>query len=125
MQEQALLFAAIGGVVILWYLRGWLANRGIGQYTRKDVEEKNDVTLLDVRTPAERKAGSIRGSVHIPLDQLARRAGELKKYAQTEIVCFCQTGSRSGAAARTLKKAGYKTGNLKGGIAQWNFDGLA
>ncbi len=75
--------------------------------------------LLDVRTKAERSRDSIPGSVHIPLQELGSRSGELTKYRDTLIVCYCASGNRSLAAAVMLKKLGYSTANLAGGISNW------
>ena len=79
--------------------------------------------LLDVRTPAERSRESIPGSVHIPLHQLSPRAGELEKYRDRQIVCYCASGNRSLSAAASLKKRGFNAANLVGGISNWKFAG--
>jgi rhodanese-related sulfurtransferase len=49
---------------------------------------------------------------------------ELEKYRSREIICYCASGSRSVNAALKLKKAGFKAGNLRGGIGKWNFSNL-
>lgn len=77
--------------------------------------------LLDVRTKSERSAQHIAGSIHIPLQELAIRIEELKKFAGREIICYCQSGSRSMSAAALLQKKGLDAANLRGGIAEWNF----
>jgi rhodanese-related sulfurtransferase len=77
--------------------------------------------LLDVRTASEVRTGSIKGAVHIPAQELARRGDELKKYADKEIICYCQTGRRSLLAAARLKQQGFHASHLEGGIAEWNF----
>ena len=79
------------------------------------------MVLLDVRTRGERAAQHIQGSLHIPLHQLEKRIDELQKHQNKEIICYCQTGSRSLSAAIRLKKHGFTVANLKGGIAEWNF----
>ena len=45
----------------------------------------------------------------------------LEKYKSKEIICYCASGSRSVNAGLKLKKAGFTVGNLRGGIASWNF----
>ena len=42
-----------------------------------------DLVLLDVREPAEYERGHLPGARHIPLGQLADRAGELDPAART------------------------------------------
>ena len=98
--------------------------RSIKQYSpielSKKMKNSREVVLLDVRTPAERKSQSIKNSLHIPLAQLTSRIDELAKFKNKEIVCCCQTGSRSISAASKLKHRGFITANLKGGIIRWN-----
>jgi len=102
--------------------------RSIKQYSPVELSQKlknsREVVLLDVRTPAERKSQSIKNSLHIPLAQLTSRIDELTKFKNKEIVCCCQTGSRSISAASKLKHRGFTTANLKGGIVRWNAAGI-
>ena len=58
---------------------------------------REGATLMDVRMESEYKAGSIKGSVNIPLFMLRLKADSLdsaKRY-----ICYCETGRRSQAAA--------------------------
>lgn len=74
--------------------------------------------VLDVRTDGERAAGSIEGSVHIPLTQLERRAAELPR--GRAIVAHCAGGYRSTIAVSLLRRQGFvKVTDLVGGIAAW------
>jgi phage shock protein E len=61
--------------------------------------------FVDVRTPGEFAAGNRPGSLNIPLDQLAARAGELDK--TKPVVLSCASGARSGAAAVMLRGLGF------------------
>ena len=94
----------------------------IKQYTPVDVINgvENSV-LLDVRTEYERNKNKIKNSIHIPLNEILQRSKEIDKYRDKEIICYCQSGSRSLSAASKLKKLGFKSANMKGGIAEWNF----
>jgi pyruvate/2-oxoglutarate dehydrogenase complex dihydrolipoamide dehydrogenase (E3) component/rhodanese-related sulfurtransferase len=74
--------------------------------------------LLDVRTEAERGCGFIPDSVHIPLDQLRARLGELPR--DREIVVSCQSGQRSYFAARILVQHGFAVRNLTGSYRTWS-----
>ncbi len=116
-----LVFAAL----LLLFIRRTLKIRSIKQYRASDVEgltrSRGEVVLLDVRTEPEHRGGAISESVHIPLQSLRSRLGELGKYKGQEIVCYCQTGNRSISAALLLQKNGFRVANLQGGIAEWNF----
>lgn len=100
----------------------------VRHYGADEVKEKisagEAVVLLDVRTNGERRRGSVPGSLHIPLHELAARIGELEPHRNKEIVVYCQTGSRSIPATARIMKAGFKAANLKGGMAEWNFRNL-
>ena len=81
-----------------------------------DAGEK--VYLLDVREPYEHQLCSIAGSKHIPIGELARRAGELDR--EEELVVYCHVGVRSAAAVGLLKSLGFrKARSLAGGIRAW------
>jgi len=59
--------------------------------------------IIDVRTPQEYRAGHIQQAVNIPLELISKSADKIKKIGKPVITC-CQTGSRSGRAARRLRK---------------------
>ncbi|MBP8304621.1 MAG: FAD-dependent oxidoreductase [Phycisphaerae bacterium] len=69
--------------------------------------------VLDVRTGPEVRQGTIPGSLHIPLDDLRARLGELPK--DREILAFCQVGLRGYLACRILTQNGFRCRNLSGG----------
>ncbi|MEN6578511.1 MAG: FAD-dependent oxidoreductase [Phycisphaerales bacterium] len=69
--------------------------------------------ILDVRTTPEVQQGTIPGAVHIPLDELRGRLGELPK--GKEILAFCQVGLRGYLACRILAQNGFACRNLSGG----------
>ncbi len=79
------------------------------------------IVVVDVRWPDEVRAAHIKGSLHIPLNQLEKKLGELPK--DKEIVIYCHHGSRSRFAAIMLlcnKFANVKT--MVGGIDAWSTD---
>jgi len=78
--------------------------------------------LLDVRTPQEFKEGHIQEAELIPLNDLANQLNRIPK--DREVICICQSGSRSSAAAQQLNSLGYKVSNLRGGMELWARAGL-
>lgn len=66
--------------------------------------------ILDVRTPAEFKAGHVPKAVNIPLDQVQAKINTIKGYNKPVITC-CASGARSGAAAGILRSAGIEVIN--------------
>jgi len=68
--------------------------------------------VLDVRRADERAKGFIPGSMHIALDELRARLGELPR--DREIIASCQSGQRSYFACRLLMQHGFRARNLAG-----------
>lgn len=60
--------------------------------------------LVDVRTPAEFSAGSVKGAVNIPLDAISKHLGKFA--GKKRIVVFCRSGNRSSQAKRILDQNG-------------------
>ena len=81
-----------------------------------------NVLVIDVRQPAEWRRGHIRGSLNLPLTQLASPLHRLPRNKM--IVAVCASGHRSALAVRTLQRAGYPAENLRGGIRAWTRAGL-
>jgi len=78
--------------------------------------------LIDVRSPHEWEAGRIPGATHLPLDELAARAGEVDP--ERPVVLYCRGGTRSTMAAAALADAGYDAAKLSEGIVGWSEAGL-
>jgi rhodanese-related sulfurtransferase len=78
--------------------------------------------LIDVRADHEWEVGRIEGASHLPLDELAARAGEIDK--DRPVVFYCRGGNRSTMAAAALAEAGYDAAKLSEGIVGWDEAGL-
>lgn len=68
--------------------------------------EAEGAVFVDVRTPGEFAAGNRPGSLNIPLDAIAQKAGTLDK--DRPVVLSCASGARSGIAAGILRSMGFK-----------------
>lgn len=80
--------------------------------------------VLDVRSQKDFSAGHIVDSLHIPYEKMAARIAELEKHKAKTIVVVDAMGQHAGSIARELKKAGYTSAKLAGGIATWRGDNL-
>jgi len=88
------------------------------QTTVAELDRATDGPLvLDVRTAAEFAAGHLPGAVHVPVDELRGRLGELPR--DRRIVAYCQVGQRGYLATRILLQAGRRAENLAGGYRAW------
>ena len=74
--------------------------------------------LLDVRTPEEFASGHLPAAVNIPVQELARRMGELEA-KERPIVLYCRSGNRSNHAAGILKRAGFTAVHDLGAMSRW------
>ncbi len=77
-------------------------------------------TLIDVRTPDERKIAHIEGS-HLLDDDTMHQLSQLD--VNTPIAFHCHHGQRSLAAAEHFRERGFRNlYNLRGGIDAWSSD---
>ncbi len=77
-----------------------------------------DYILLDVRTPEEFSEGHLEGALHIPVNELEGRLGELSK--DKPIIVYCKSGGRSSTAADLLVENSFtQIYNMSGGITEW------
>jgi rhodanese-related sulfurtransferase len=81
--------------------------------------------LVDVRSKAEFDGGHIIDARHVAQDAMAESAETLKRFKDKVVITCCETGMRSGAAARALKAQGFsKVVNLRGGLQAWRAENL-
>ena len=98
-----------------------IKNGVVKQFYYEDIpslRERDDVILLDTRTPFEYMRGEADGFINIPLDDLRARLGELDK--TKKIYVMCQSGLRSYLATRILIQNGFDTYNFAGGFRLYN-----
>jgi rhodanese-related sulfurtransferase len=69
-------------------------------------ENPGSVMLVDVRDPKEFAAGTIKGAVNIPINELEKKIAALP--ADKPVIFVCGTGARSGEAYDTVKLLGGK-----------------
>ena len=85
---------------------------------------QHDVTLLDVRTPAEFKTSHIAGSVNVPVDFLEDHAAQIGQQLDGDVVLICRSGARAERAEAALAKVGVSNLSvLDGGMEAWRSAG--
>jgi rhodanese-related sulfurtransferase len=81
--------------------------------------DADEVTLLDVREPAELALAALDGALHIPMREIPSRLAELNP--RKPLVVMCHSGARSRRVAEFLGANGFEhVFNLKGGIDAWS-----
>jgi len=85
-----------------------------------------DLTVIDVRTPAEYASGHLPGAFNVPLDALRRALPALRQAAaRGELLMVCASGNRSANACGTLAEHGIAAATLSGGTSAWAAAGHA
>ncbi len=93
--------------------------RNLSPEQLKELLDQGQLRLLDVRQAEELEIASIAGALHIPLNELPSRLGELDP-AQP-IAALCHHGVRSEMAGRLLERNGFtQVAHLSGGIDAWS-----
>jgi glyoxylase-like metal-dependent hydrolase (beta-lactamase superfamily II)/rhodanese-related sulfurtransferase len=117
------LAGAITGGIAGWIAAGnpvqsasQISVQELDRWFREDPANK---TLLDVRDLAERSAGSIPGSISIPLPELQKRSHEIDR--RTTVFVHCKSGYRSSIATSLLQSEGFPAVvNITGGYDAWS-----
>ena len=100
------------------YARKFPDVKGISSEELKELQEKEEVILVDIRTPQEMKVSMIIGA--ISQEEFER---EQEKYRHNIIVTYCTIGDRSGMYAKKLQEQGFQVFNFKGSILSWSHAG--
>ena len=75
--------------------------------------ELANISILDIRTNQEWDDFNL-GGIHIPLDHLLERIGELSKEERYVVICY--NGTQSEIACRLLMAKGFTCENLVNGL---------
>ncbi|NQZ65642.1 MAG: FAD-dependent oxidoreductase [Mycoplasmatales bacterium] len=67
---------------------------------------KEEVIVIDVRSPEQHEKGNVRGSINIPFNDFSEKT--LPQNKKANIYVHCNSGFTSTLAAAKLKKMGYK-----------------
>ncbi len=117
-----ILLAILSGGGLLWPAL-FRSKNTLSTLQATQLLNQDKVTILDVRSSEEFKGGHLKGSKHIPLDQLGSRASELDK--SQPVLVVCAAGPRAARGASLLKRAGFdKVYVLGGGFNEWQSQGL-
>lgn len=83
-----------------------------------EIDRIVDPTIIDVREDYElEETGTIKGAIHIPMNEVPNRLNEITK--EREIYILCRSGVRSYNVAKYLNELGYEAINLDGGIIDY------
>ncbi|MDD5190107.1 MAG: MBL fold metallo-hydrolase [Dehalococcoidales bacterium] len=92
------------------------------QELRHKLENKEPLTVLDVRDDAEWQNGHIRDAIHIYVGHLESRLNEVPR--DRPIAVFCNVGYRASLGASILQRAGFiRVSNVPGSFQAWKAAG--
>jgi rhodanese-related sulfurtransferase len=90
----------------------------------KEMASRDNVQVIDSRTPGEYMGGHVPGAINIPHMATVSRKGDLA--TDKELVFICQMGQRSALACEFAAALGFKDlYNVEGGTEAWIKAGYA
>lgn len=97
--------------------RGGINYKLIPFESAKDMIEKNDVLLIDVRTANEYDLMHIKNAINIPVNEIEQRIFQVD--STHPLMVYCSSGARSKTAIQILNNLGYNN------IYIWEYGALA
>ena len=95
-------------------------NKNISAAEFKELMERENAQLIDVRTPEEYSEGKIDEAINIDYysDDFKAKMSVLDK--NKPVLLYCRSGARSGKSAEILEEMGFtEIYNLEGGYMGW------
>ena len=85
------------------------------------LEQAEKIQLVDVRTPEEFTQGTIGSAINIDYEADDFKAKIVELDRNRQVYIFCQSGNRSGQAAKVMAELGFKEiYDLDGGYGEWS-----
>ena len=92
---------------------------------QRDIAERDDVLVLDVRTPAEYETAHVPGSVNVPVDLVEKHAAQIGAAIDRDVALICRTGPRARRAQQALAAVGLTHARVvNGGFEAWRDAGF-
>jgi rhodanese-related sulfurtransferase len=92
--------------------------RTIGISELWNMRAKPDVYMIDLRDKEDYQKFHIEGAHNHPYDEMTQWLGDIPK--EKKIILYCEHGSLSMMAAKTLSRMRYEVYTLVGGISSLN-----
>lgn len=123
--EQWLLIGILAVLVVAFLvLESRRGGSSVSHHQATRLLNSGEAVILDVRDPAEFKAGHIVDAVNIPYASLQKRVDELNKHKSKQIIVVDKLGQHAGAAGKILREQGFTVVRLQGGITEWTHQNL-
>lgn len=120
LKRSAFLVILIGSIGAFWAFSRWKA-----EATYQARVERKDFVVINVLDKSLYDDCHIKGSVHVPFNEIERYASSLDRSSEVIIYCSNYMCASSGYAAKKLRELGFtKVSVYEGGIAEWYQKGL-
>lgn len=125
MQEWKLVAVWLVLALILFLYEKSKSGKSISAQEIALLVNKQGGVIVDLRDKAEFNKGHITDSLHIPLNDLAKRSVELEDYKEKPVIVVCKMGASAGGASKQLRSLGFnQVYKLAGGISEWTASSL-
>lgn len=88
---------------------------------RLNSDKKDEILIIDVRSPEEYKAGHIPNAINIFIDEFESRLSEIEDLKDFPIITYCNSGKKSGQAAEILVNNGFKDVTNAQGVKDYEY----
>ncbi len=87
----------------------------------EDKKAKEKVTVIDVRSPEEYKEGHVKYAINMPLDTFEQDLSKIEDLKDADIITICNTGKKSGEAAKILVDNGFQSVKNAQGVKDFDY----
>ena len=89
---------------------------------QNSAKKKDEVLIIDVRSPEEYKAGHIPNAININVDETQSRLNEIEDYKDKPIIVYCNSGKKSNDSAEILVNNGFQDVTNAQGVKEFEYD---
>lgn len=85
------------------------------------ISSKEDIIILDVRTPGELKSGYVENALNVDINGSTFKTQAAKLDKTKTVYVYCRSGHRSQTASKSLINMGFTdVRNVEGGFIEWS-----
>lgn len=118
--EQWVLVSVLLALIGLYFVSEQIkAGKQFSVHDVTRLMNNDEAVLLDIRDGKDYQAGHIVAALNIPFAKLDSRISELDKHKDKLIIVVDKIGQHSTSVSQKLRKAGFRTGRLRGGMSEW------
>ncbi len=86
-----------------------------------DKKKKEESLVVDVRSPEEYAKGHVKFAINLPIDTFKDNIAKLDDWKDKSVILYCNSGKKSGEAAKILVENGFKDVTNADGVKQYEY----